>query len=155
MKRWLCCIAAIILAAILGGMPFGGTDVAKLQPVELIRVSKFRERILVETDTGDRGIGSDLAGAFADLKQTTGGQVFLDTAENLLLSHEAENLLPELTEFLRPACNVCLEQGQVDLEEAATFLSAHEPAMTLLDYQAGERELPVLTIDKGDMRLVQ
>lgn len=154
MKRWMWCLGALILAAGLGGIPFAGTDVGKLQPVELIRVSRVGDRILVETDTGDRGTGADLAGAFEDLKQTTSGQVFLDTAEYLLVSPAAEGLLPELSEYLRPACGVCLERGKADLEQAAAYLSAHEPKLTLQDYRAGERGIPTLTTRKGEMHLV-
>lgn len=154
MKHWVWYLAAILLVAAFCGMPFASTDVAELQPVELIRISQARGRILVETDTGDRGCGSDLAAAFADLKQTASGRVFLETAEYLLISPGMENLLPELTEYLRPACSVCLERGRADLEQATAYLSAHEPELTLLEYRAGLCDIPILTIREGDMHLV-
>lgn len=154
MKRWIWCLAALVLTVAVGGMPFAGTDVAQLQPVEMIRVSQGERQVLVETDTGDRGVGSNLAEAFEDLKQTTSGHVFLETAEYLLLSPEMVERLPELTDYLRPACAVCLELGRAELERAAAFLSAHEPELTLRDYQAGRMDIPALITQKGEMHLV-
>jgi hypothetical protein len=61
--------------------PFEATDVAQLKPVEVIRVSTFAGGVLVETDTGDSGVGRDIERAIADLKQTTDGDVFLDTVD--------------------------------------------------------------------------
>lgn len=154
MKHWGWYCAAIVLAAVWGGLPFSGTDVAKLQPVELIRVSKDRGQILVETDTGDRGTGSNLAGAFADLKKTANGHIFLDTAAYLLVTSETENLLSEISDYLRPACFVCLEQGNAELERVSDYLSAHEPEVSLRDYRAGERQIPTLITREGRMCLV-
>lgn len=154
MKRWLWYAAALVLVAALGGMPFSGTDVAKLQPVELIRVSRSFGQVLIETDTGDSGIGADLEEALEDMKETATADIFLDTAEHLLVSQNAVDLLPKLAEYLRPACGVCLEQGAPELEQAAAYLAAHEPEVTLKDFRAGERNIPVLITEEGRMHLV-
>lgn len=136
-------------------MPFQGTDVAALQPIELLRVSMSQGAVLVQTDTGSMGIGDTPQAAFEDLKRTTAGDVFLETAEHLIVTPEAVALLPGLTAFLRPACNVCVEQGTADLETAAAFLNAHQPGITLQDYRAGETGLPVLVTQEGRMCLVR
>lgn len=154
MKRWLWCLAALALAAVMGWMPFTGTDVGKLQPVEVIRVSMQGDLILVETDTGDVGMGADLDTAFADLKESTAGEIFLDTADYLLITRDAQGQLAELSEYLRPACAVCLEAGEAELEEAAAFLSAHDPELTLGAWRAGEQSLPSLVSREGRMYLV-
>lgn len=154
MKRWLWYLAALLLVAALGWMPFTGTDVAKLQPVEVIRLSLEGDIIRVETDTGGSGSGTDLEEAFSDLKESTPGKVFLETADYLLLSREAQGLLEPLAAYLRPACSICLETGKAELETVADFLGAHEPGMTLQEYRAGKRELPELYAREGRMYLV-
>ena len=154
MKRWLWYLAAVLLVAALGWMPFAGTDVAKLQPVEVIRVGVEDGLIRVETDTGGSGNGADLAEAFADLKASAAGTVFLETADYLLVSHDAQSLLEPLGTYLRPACGICLESGVADLETVADFLSTHEPGMTLQEYRAGKQNLPELSVREGRMYLV-
>lgn len=154
MKRWLWYLAAVLLVEALGWMPFAGTDVAKLQPVEVIRVGVEDGLIRVETDTGGSGSGVDLAEAFADLKASAAGTVFLETADYLLVSHDAQSLLESLGAYLRPACGICLESGVADLEMVADFLSTHEPGMTLQEYRAGKQNLPELSVREGRMHLV-
>ena len=155
MKYWAWYIGVVVLVAILGWMPFQGTDVARLQPVELISVSQAKSQILVETDTGDSGQGQTLELALEDLYDSTPGEIFLETAEYLLITPEAQPLLPELTQTLRPSCKVCLREGEVDLEEAAAYLSVHEPELTLQDYRTGEKDIPKLKMEGERGQLVQ
>ena len=154
MKRWLWCIAALVLAVSLGGMPFTGTDIASLQPVEVLRIQMEGQQILVEMDTGDRGSGESLEAAFTDLKKSTPGEVFLETADYLLINDDAKALLEQLGEYLRPACSVCIEDGIAELESVASFLTAHEPGLTLQEYRAGDRALQHLITREGRMYLV-
>lgn len=152
MKKWL---LLLCLCGLLLWKPFSATDVAQLKPVEVIRVSTFAGGVLVETDTADSGVGKDLAQALADLKRTTDGDVFLDTVDRLLISPTAVSLLPELSDYLRPGCNVCMEMGQAELESVGAYLNMHEPGVTLQDHKAGENVLPVLYVVDGRMYLEQ
>lgn len=152
MKRWLLLLA---LGTLLLTRPFSASDVARLKPVEVIRVSTVSHGVCVETDTGDRGEGKTLAQAFANLKTTADGDIFLETADRLLVSPLAVDLLPELTEYLRPGCNICVELGAVELDAVSDFLNIHEPGVTLQDHRAGEKALPVLYMIDGRMYLVE
>ena len=154
MKKWLFYVGAVVLVAALGYMPFHGSDVAALQPVELIRVDYDAGIIKVQTDTGDMGKGETVEAAFADLKSTTAGEVFLDTADFLLLGTDAMPLLQELTQILRPACRVCIVQGEVDLKAAAEYLRTRQENVTLQQYRTGKGNIPRLIMDKERMRLV-
>lgn len=154
MKRWIWCAAALVLVAALGGMPFMGTDIAQLQPVELLRVQRVGDLISVELDTGDAGKGTTLESALQDLKNNTPGKVFLETADYLLINAEAEALLESLAQYLRPACGVCLEAGEANLETAAKFLGTHEPGLTLQEYRAGDHALQKLVVREERMYLV-
>lgn len=154
MKRWLLYPAAVLLIAAIGWMPFTGTDVAKLQPVELIRISTSGLYTIVETDTGQYGVGENLDEAFTDLKSTTAGQIFLETADHLILGQGMGKLPPQVYDYLRPGCTLCREEGQTDLKAAVAFLRTHEPESTLQNYRAGEVSVPGLITVDGRMYLV-
>lgn len=152
MKRW---VLLLLLGALLLCKPFSATDVARLKPVDVIRVSTTNGGILVETDTGETGTGQDLDSAFENLKKTADGEIFLETADRLLISPQAVELLPELTDYLRPGCNICVEMCAVELDLVSDFLDTHEPGLTLQDHRAGQCVLPVLYLIDGRMYLVE
>ena len=151
MKKW---ILLALLAGLLMFSPFTSADVTKLKPVEVIRLSGTTRGIRVETDTGESGEGTDLRQAFEDLKQTASGEIFLETADRLLVTPQTVELLPELTYFLRPGCNICVEIGNSELSDVGAFLRIHEPGVTLQDHIAGEAALPVLCVEDGRMYLI-
>lgn len=155
MKHWLWYALGIVVLAALGFAPFQGTDVAELNPVELIRVSRDNGYILVETDGGDVGVGADIASAFTDLKRKASGEIFLETADYLLIDPELSEQISEVGKYLRPACAVCLELGKADLEKAAAFLGTHRPEVSVLDIRAGETKYPALMVWEERMQLVQ
>jgi hypothetical protein len=148
----------VLLVAVLGlvlSNPFEMSDIAKLKPVEAVRISVIQRMICVETDTGDLGAGEDLPKAFADLKQTASGDIYLETADRLLVSPQAVFLLPELKAYLRPGCNVCVALGEADMGDISEFLRNHEPGVTLQNYWTGNRDLPVLYSIDGRMYLAE
>lgn len=154
MKKWLWYLAVVAAVALLSGNSKSSTDVGKLQPVQVVRISSAGGQVIIETDTGNFGIGDTLKNAFENLKKTSSAQVFLDTADYLIIGKNCKELLPALMGYFRPACAVCLEQGAPDMELVGTFLEYHKPKLTLMHYQAGERKLPVLQTREGRMELV-
>ena len=154
MKRMRYILPVVILVAVMGWMPFRGTDVAKLHPVEVISVRSEKGIVYVNTDTGSSGAGNDLHSAFQDLKATTPGHIFFETADYLLIDEPSEILLPELYDLLRPGCKVCRATGKLELAEAAVYLRTHKPPVSLQDHKAGKQELPVLQCWEGRMYLV-
>lgn len=151
MKKWIWLL--VPAALLLGRAEHTGTDISRLDPVQVVRVS-VSDGVTVETDTGAVGIGSDLEEAIADLHASTSKTVFLDTAQYLLLSGSAERYLPELSMLLRPASQVCLAEGEMDLKAAAEYLGAHSPENRLLDCMAGEYRLKKLYYKEGRGQLV-
>ncbi len=139
MRRWIL-IAAAALVLLL--FPVEKSDISELIPVELLYVYLDGDRTCVEADTGDIGVGEDLEAAFQDMKGAASGGIFLDTADYVIVTEETRSLLPQLTRYLRPAAEVCLGIGAD--AQAASFLKAHKPGITLKDLRAGEGELPVL-----------
>lgn len=140
MKRWIILAAAAAVALMFA--PSGTTDVGELLPVELLYIYKEESGIRVETDTENFGVGDNLTAALENLKATASGEIFLDTADYLIITKETVSLLPQLWEILRPATEVCL--GVNADAQAAAFLSAHKPGVTLNDIRSGGVSLPIL-----------
>ena len=154
MKSWIVLTMAVLAVAFLGGKGKTGTDVGKLRPVEVLWVRMQDDSIYIVTDMGDSGMGENVKSAARDLKRKASGEVFLDTGEFLLVDENAQSLIPELIEMLRPSCMICLVQGKVDMEQVGAYLRSHPPERNLAQYQACEQELEILKISKGGMELV-
>lgn len=154
MRRWLLYGIAFGAAILLDLSPFRGTDVGKLLPVEVVRISRENGEILLQTDTGDTGKGTDINEALLELQATTAGNVFLETADYLLIQPGCEEMLGALAGILRPSCSICVEVGEAELEKVAKFFAAHEPQVTLQKWRSGKAHLPMLVVKEGRMELV-
>ena len=135
MKKWLYLISALAVVGILSRLPHPARDIAKLEPVRAVYLYMERGRLCIETDTGDSGSGADLTEATADLRSRADGEIFLDTAEFLLLSPEVV-ISPDFYTHLRPGCKVCYTDTIPDLEAATEYLAAHPPETTLAHLRA-------------------
>ena len=145
MKRIIVYIA--IMAALLL-VPIQGADVGKLQPIEVAFVYRAGKQIVLETDTGDKGVGNTGAEALQNLKDTTPGIIYLDTAEYLLLTEDAQEAVEQLRPLLKKSVQVCTAEPGIDLALAAQFLPAHGKLPQLKQWQTGAL-LPHLTsVDK-------
>ena len=153
MKHWVWYLVGLLVASTVFGQPFTATDVAKLQPVQVIAVSADADCVTVQTDTGDAGFGATLADALSDLMRTTPGYVFLETAQYLLVTQTAEPLLGEQSFYLRPGCSVYMLQDDLELTEIAPYLSAHNSNATLRDCVEGACLLPRLVKEGGRVRI--
>ena len=153
MKGFLIGAAVLTAALLLSGENGAGTDIAKLEPAQVLWVEESAGYVSVSTDIGQSGRGTDLAAAVRDMEQAASGTVFLDTAEYLLLSPSAEEWLPELAELLRGSCRVCLVEGTADLEAVGAYLAVHKPGVTLRDCRKGSYGLPLLSVEGERMYL--
>ena len=124
MKRILLYVGAISLL-LLGGR---GTDIGRLRPVELVQLREQSGVLVLETDTGDCGWGRTVEQAVAKLEETTPGQIYLDTADYLLLGEGMEKYLPQLREYLKKGTRMAYVQERMNLEDAAAYLRIHKPS---------------------------
>lgn len=146
MKRIIIYIA--ITAALLL-VPIRGADVGKLRPIEVAFVYRTGEQTVLETDTGDKGVGYSGAEAWQNLKDTTPGIIYLDTAEYLLMTEDAQEAVEQLRPVLKKTVQICTTEPGVDLALAARFLPAHGKLPQLKQWQTGA-VLPHLTsVEKG------
>ena len=128
MKRIVFYIIVLLMAVLI---PEQGMDVGKLLPVELVSVYAEGKRVTIETDTGDSGRGGTIQEAFRNLEETTAAVIYLDTADYLLISDDAQHWLGDLQQYLKPKVYVCSCNVKMDLEEAASFLAIHKPNTVL------------------------
>ena len=149
--RWI-----VYLALIAGTMlaPVERADVAKLQPVELISLQRRGEGLLIRTDTGDAGTGKSLTMAIMDLKKTTPGIVYLDTAQYLLVYPGCEPEAEQMKAHLKDRVRICAVTQEMELTGAAEFLNIHPPTGCLGDWNAGE-ETDELRLDNGRFWLIK
>ena len=144
MKRWILYGATVMAVILLSASPFRGTDISKLAPVEVVWLAEEDGQVLLMTDTEDVGKGTDVREALSDMKAAAKGTIFLDTADYLIVETGTEEFLNQITDVLRPSCMVCRAKQVPDLKEAAEFFSAHEPGITLRQWQNDQMELPLL-----------
>ena len=151
--KWRATLCIALTALLLLPKNTAGTDIAELEPVAVLRAGTDRGRLILETDTGQIGVGGNIKEAVDDMNETAGGKVFLETAGYLLVTPSAVKWLPELAEALRPSCCVCLDITGAELRTAAEYLSIHRPDLTLRVYRQGKELAQVLYLREGRMRL--
>lgn len=130
MKKGLYLAAAIAGFGILARLPHPARDISKLEPVRLVYIYEEAGKVCMETDTGDHGSGETLTEAEADMRARADGEIFLETAEFLLLDPDV-SIRADLFALLRPACKVFYTRERPDLAASARFLAAHPPENTL------------------------
>lgn len=142
--KWIFYLVALGAALLV---PVERSDVGKLQPIEVVSLSAERAQIIVRTDTGDEGKGATVDEAIRNLKDTTAGIVYLDTAEYLLVYEGASGAVSEMRRHLKEKVMVCAAEGEMDLGLAAGYLDVHSPHTTLQQW-SGEPE-EVLVCSEG------
>ena len=158
-KIWILPIAAVLLS-VFGFSPFKTTDVARLAPVQTMVITASAG--VVQVDCGEKltGQGADLERALADLKSGAEGEVFLATAQQIVVSGD-EVLWEQLLRYegLRPAARLYQAQTPPKAQEVTEFLLRDKNEATLLELRIARlygRQLgvPMLTREQGGYRIV-
>lgn len=149
MKKW---IPMLLLAAAVLWSPTRGTDVGRLIPVELVQILRTEQGFLVRTDTENRGVGETLDAAIADLKEQASGEIFLETAEYVLLTETSRGCARDMPAYFRPGTQIYQAPPLEDLAAAAEYLGQHSVPSPLFRLGEGER-LPYLMEQEGGLRL--
>lgn len=149
MKRMV--IYGVLLAAAIL-FPTETTQLGKMKPVETVLLRESQGMIAVETDTDDHGSGITVAQAIENLKESTAGILYLDTADYLLVSEEAKQHIPEMAKYLKEGTRVCVLSGELEICDAARYLEVHRPEMQL-KYWKPEAKMDVLVSRSGRFTL--
>ena len=108
-----------------------GMDIGRLRPVEVVQLYEKAGLLFLKTDTGDVGWGLTIEQAVGKLKETTPAEIYLDTADYLLLEEGTEAYIPVLKAYLKGRTRVAYALENIDLEEAAAYLRIHRPSESL------------------------
>lgn len=155
MKKTVLCFLAITIVSVAGFLPFKGTDVSKLQPVEVL-VLQYKDGLYtISGEDGLIGYGEDVLSALEDLKATASGEVFLETANYLLISENCLACIAELSDFLRPACQLYQLDGEGVLDSVAKYLESHPSNVTLLSYRQNMSQIPRLIVQGEVYRIAR
>ena len=146
MKRLLLYIAALTLLLLADR----GTDLGSLRPVELVQLWERNGILILETDTGDRGWGLTIDQAVAKLKETTPGQIYLDTADYLLLEEGTEQYLPQLHDYMKKGTRMAYSVEGLNLRDAAAYLRIHKPSR---DIRRWRKPAEKLVLEAGRINL--
>ena len=95
-----------------------------------------------------RGAGQTVAEALADLKETSPGVVYLDTAEYLLVSETATEEITALVPYVKKSARLCRWEGEDDLETAANYAHAHKIGTKICHWKTDDK-LPNLTLQNS------
>lgn len=153
-------LAAALLAA-MGMLPFRAVDAAKLLPVKTVIVTKTGDEYVVDIGAGVRAVGRTLREALDRMREEVTGEVFLPTAEQVIITEPADGAVEavaEETEF-RPAAGVYrTPDPNPDTSALGAYLDAHPSNMTILDLRAalaqGRRPVvPVIRAADGGYRV--
>ena len=120
MKRKLL-YGAVILALL--AVPVERCEIGRLIPVEVVAVEAGPERVVIRTDTGNRGAGRDFTAAYRNLRETASGYIYLDTAQWLILTGDAAE---DVKGYLKSDIGVCRGVGNIDLKTVGVYLKNHK-----------------------------
>ena len=134
--KWLYLIAAAVLTFIFG-LPFREYDTAQLLPLLTVQAARTDSGVTLVSEVGT-GEGATWEDAVEDLRQNASGEVFFDTAEQVIFCDRT--LIPDAlkSDVLRPAAQVYFSDTLQDPEGLHEYLSAHESPITVADLRAEE-----------------
>lgn len=129
MKWTLLAAAALVLCC---GLPFRTHETRTLLPVQTVQAERTEAGVHIVTEAGE-GSGATWDDAVAALRMAAPGEVYFDTAGQVVLCGKTDRLVNELLEsgILRPAAQVRRSGGLTDPEGLSDLLEAHASPVTV------------------------
>lgn len=143
MKKWVILGALLLLL-----LPQRGTELGKLLPVETLFIEKEAGEYVLSADAGGTARGKSLKAAVENLQRSAPGEIFLDTADYVLLTRETMDCIGELSAFVCPGTQVYVAEQGVCFEKIGDFLRTHGPEAPLYRVKKGEIEIPILCAEE-------
>lgn len=132
-----------VLLAIALLIPIKKIDISNLEPIQAVKMDYQQGNMILQTDTGDVGVGENVQTALDNLKETSAGIVYLDTAEFLLVTENARDYIGHIKPYLKNRVRVCRWDGEGELTNAAKYMDAHKIGVQLKNWSK-ETVLPKL-----------
>lgn len=163
MKRILRLGLLLLFLAGLGVLPFKAREVAELLPVKTIVVTRSGRSYTVDVGAGVKAAGRTLTEALQRLREEVTGEAFFGTAEQVVITEDAADVVEEVTEQaeLRPAAGIYLTPEEApDAEAIGAYLSTHSSNTTILLVKARLRagqppRIPVIVPADGGYRVYE
>lgn len=144
----------LVLLLLMVRLEPAGTELDRLEPVEVLCMDYRDGFVWMDTDTGAAGAGRTVEQALVSLKNTNEAVVFLETTRFVLVTSEAEPLLAGLFDRIPGSARVCKLAADDKASEAAAFLRNHRPELTMREIRAGMPLLQVVYKEEGRRSLV-
>lgn len=128
-------IVVILLLSLL--VPVKRLDASKLQPVEAVAVYVEDGRVVLETDTEDKGSGNTALEALENMKANALSVIYLDTAEYLLVEEGAG----DFAEALRPLLSGSVKVGKYlggSVKDQVAYYEVHGKLPKLKSWNGGK-----------------
>lgn len=148
---WFLLLAAV--AQMFSFAPFGGEDISRLVPVELLVVSPADGGIALSTDRGLAAWGKDLSSAMEKLKAAASGTLFLQTVDQVVCTGNAVPAEALLACGLRSGTAAYLAPGVEDATALKNYLSGKKSGVTLGRLREEAVEVPALTVGESGLYL--
>ena len=135
----------IILLSLLFA-PLQRIEIASLEPIQAVWLYQENEKIILQTDTENIGMGTTIEEALTNMKESSTGIVYLDTAQYVFVSVEAQQQIVMLRSFVKSSVRLCKWEGQGSIQEAVAHADARKIGVKLADWKQGSNlpEIPPL-----------
>ena len=122
-----------------------------VQPIEkgLCDLLSSQNCVYTHLIRGAEGRGESVAAALENMRASTPGYIFLETADYLIIQRGSQALLQQAYTVLRPSCMVCMAEEIPDMQNVARFLEIHESSVTLRENRVEKGRLPLLKERNG------
>lgn len=137
-----------IILAVTFLLPVEKQDISTLEPIEAVWMGIDGENVVLKTDSGDVGRGVGVEEALADMKISSLGIVYLDTAQYLLVSQNALQQIPSIAVHLKKSVRVCIWDGNGEIFHASRYMKAHLIGCPLRKWKESTK-LYVLTLESA------
>lgn len=136
----------ILYALILGSLffaPLNRIEIANLEPIQAVWMYQTDGKLVLETDTKDKGSGATVEEALTDMKNSSPGIIYLDTAQYLLVAEGTEHQIAALQPHVKDTIYLCLWDGQGSLADGVKYADAHNVGVKLNKWKSNSK-LPSL-----------
>lgn len=133
--KWAYFAAAVVLLCVFG-LPFAEYDTAALLPIRTVQAAETARGVKIVSEIG-QGEGKSWEDAVSDLRKNAAGEVFFDTAEQVIFSSRALAAEAVRGGELRPSAQVYFSETIQEPEGLNEYLNAHESKLTVADLRAG------------------
>ncbi len=132
MKGWITILIAVVLTVVFG-LPFREYETQQLLPIKTLQAEYTPDGVRIVSEVA-HGEGATWTEAVADLRKNAAGDVFFDTAEQVVLTDLNLAYAAAQSGILRPSAQVYIFEELTDPEGLNAYLTAHPSDLQISDF---------------------